>query len=689
MIIYEEEPSDKLALGGKAAGLYRLRRHGFPVPDFFVVSDDTDLNSEEILKKIDESCDGLGCEEFAVRSSAANEDGKDRSFAGQYDTFLHVKKSEVINALKKVFESAKSARINSYKEHFNLGEGGVSAVVQRQISPEVSGVMFTSSPYDSEKIIVEEVDGECKNLVDGSKTPRTITIAKNSAAQNSAVSADYLAELAKAAAIIESAEGASDVEWAVEKGKLYFLQLRPLTAMEEPIILKEAKRNLYVYRNFAVFPHSVQAKASLPEEQRKVYGFNLPIFDGVLVNGREFYSEENDVLCGDLWKRLDEENPKFFENFISAIEKNVKRAQKAVGELEKSTKREIGIADYDFFLNEYLRSYLPLMMRPDDYLTEKFAKQISCSADEIITDLSYSGRRTFYGDEKTDFLKAAIKGEFGGYIKKYEWVKNPLGYGFAEPTETECFERAGKLRDYRESLKIYRRNAAKLKENKRKAYAKLPKEAKKTAKLIEKFVFLRTYATENSDRLFFYFKKRILKRLAEERGASLDVALSLDTDEAREFFKNGNLPLDLSDRRKGEAIVFENGEYRTYYGVKCCLLLKKLMPETSSDGELKGMVACMGEATARVTIVRNADDARNFPSGNILVATMTVPELTPAMERASGIITDEGGVTCHAAIIAREYGIPCLVGTGNATSVFSNGDNVFLDCINGRAKKLD
>ena len=62
---------------------------------------------------------------------------------------------------------------------------------------------------------------------------------------------------------------------------------------------------------------------------------------------------------------------------------------------------------------------------------------------------------------------------------------------------------------------------------------------------------------------------------------------------------------------------------------------------------------------------------------------MTTPEISLAIDKASGIITDEGGITCHAAIVAREWGIPCLIGTRKATSVLKDGMTVRLDCING------
>ena len=71
--------------------------------------------------------------------------------------------------------------------------------------------------------------------------------------------------------------------------------------------------------------------------------------------------------------------------------------------------------------------------------------------------------------------------------------------------------------------------------------------------------------------------------------------------------------------------------------------------------------------------------------GDVLVAEMTTPDLVPAMKRAAAIVTDRGGRTCHAAIVSREMGVPCVVGTGNATQVLQNGQVVTID---GRAGKV-
>ena len=74
--------------------------------------------------------------------------------------------------------------------------------------------------------------------------------------------------------------------------------------------------------------------------------------------------------------------------------------------------------------------------------------------------------------------------------------------------------------------------------------------------------------------------------------------------------------------------------------------------------------------------------------GDIIVATMTTPDYISAMEKASGFITDEGGITCHAAIISREFNVPCIVGTVNATEKLRDGQIVEMDAYSGIVKVI-
>jgi pyruvate,water dikinase len=100
---------------------------------------------------------------------------------------------------------------------------------------------------------------------------------------------------------------------------------------------------------------------------------------------------------------------------------------------------------------------------------------------------------------------------------------------------------------------------------------------------------------------------------------------------------------------------------------------------------LSGLAASAGRASGRVRILTSPNQQAEFRDGEVLVAEMTSPDWVPAMRRAAALITDGGGVTCHAAIVSRELQVPCVVGTGNATTMLQTGQEVTVD---GRTGKV-
>ncbi len=113
------------------------------------------------------------------------------------------------------------------------------------------------------------------------------------------------------------------------------------------------------------------------------------------------------------------------------------------------------------------------------------------------------------------------------------------------------------------------------------------------------------------------------------------------------------------------------------------------IPEQSQAGqELKGAIAYKGLARGKVVIIRNRHDINKVEEGDILVAVMTTMTYLEAIKKAAALVTDEGGVTCHAAIIAREMKKPCIIGTKIATQVLCNGDLVEVDATAGSVRRL-
>ncbi len=104
---------------------------------------------------------------------------------------------------------------------------------------------------------------------------------------------------------------------------------------------------------------------------------------------------------------------------------------------------------------------------------------------------------------------------------------------------------------------------------------------------------------------------------------------------------------------------------------------------------LDGLAASHGIASGKVKIVRDLSELYKIQTGDVLVTKMTNPDMVVSMQKATAIVTDEGGATCHAAIVSRELGIPCVVGTKQATSILKEGQLITVDGSNGKVYSGD
>ena len=111
--------------------------------------------------------------------------------------------------------------------------------------------------------------------------------------------------------------------------------------------------------------------------------------------------------------------------------------------------------------------------------------------------------------------------------------------------------------------------------------------------------------------------------------------------------------------------------------------------ESSEDILTNGLGASPGLASGKVVVYDESMSLDVVKDGDVLVTSMTMPDMVPAMSRAAAIVTDEGGMTCHAAIISRELGTPCVVGTGNATEILTDGMVITVDGTMGIVYKGD
>lgn len=148
---------------------------------------------------------------------------------------------------------------------------------------------------------------------------------------------------------------------------------------------------------------------------------------------------------------------------------------------------------------------------------------------------------------------------------------------------------------------------------------------------------------------------------------------------------------EIKDRyNKGFLTIFSKGKYTLVPASEYASSITEsnFFKDHGSITEIKGSVAYKGVVKGIIRVLKNASDILGFKEGEILVANQTTPEYVPAMKKAIAIITDQGGITCHAAIISRELKLPAIIGTKIATKVLKDGDMVEVDAEKGVVKIL-
>ena len=165
------------------------------------------------------------------------------------------------------------------------------------------------------------------------------------------------------------------------------------------------------------------------------------------------------------------------------------------------------------------------------------------------------------------------------------------------------------------------------------------------------------------------------------------------TEEIPKLLENNFDTSILNQRREHSFWIAQSGNKRSVFtGNDAAILRNKLIKEESNEKkEIHGNVACRGEEsiiTGTVRIILDPKD-QTISKDEILITSMTRPDFVPLMRKAKAVVTDEVGITCHAAIVSREMNKPCIIGTHNATRTFHTGDEVELRMNHGTIKLLN
>ncbi len=271
------------------------------------------------------------------------------------------------------------------------------------------------------------------------------------------------------------------------------------------------------------------------------------------------------------------------------------------------------------------------------------------------------------------------------HCKKYGWIHSTLFLGDIYDEEKIINELK-----YIKNPRVIKEKLLKQREVKQQEANKIIKmissnKGKEEAKFLQKAVYFRTARLEWMNKTCFIIRP-ILKEGARRLGINFEDVLYITSDELIESLEKGKLIIRkevIKERERGYGMVSDNKQEYVIFTGNDLMGLKKKFSKDMDDKRIVGIVASKGKIKGRVVIVKDRSELYKVKKDDILVAPLTTPDFVIAMKKASAIITDLGGITSHAAIVSRELGKPCIVGTRNATKLLKDGDIIEINDENG------
>ena len=713
--------ADAAQVGGKAANLGELRAAGLPVPDGFVVLDEPGDDLGPALLALGEGA-------VAVRSSAVAEDLAEASFAGQYETVLDVRGLEEVQAaIRRCRDSASSARVKSYRTQRAADASDQMAVlVQRMVDAVAAGVAFTANPVtgDRDEVVISAVRGLGERLVSGEASADEWVVRKGEPSHRRSGEAAIgpeqaaaVAELARQAAAHFSQ--AQDVEWALAGGELVLLQSRPMTALPQPVEWEPpAVRGIhapgpsYWMRNLRLGEWLPEPVTPLFEDwllkainrgfargTRRDGGMSAGLRQAI-VNGWYYSTPEPDLTVRELLRGIFT-RPLTVFRFATAIIKQPSDPEFAerrfFGAVVRRWREEI--------LPGYRKLAADTAKRIDAMpLTDvpAIVDRVGEGAGEAFWALTIGGGSAwkievalarFYREHlaaQVDIdvqvllsgLPSAQAGAATHAVTSADWYWPTLGeMGISSPAITE-----------RQAQQAARRLAAE--EACRRALKDSAEQRRRFDALLEigqRYARLREEQA-TSVTLTWPVLRRCVNRLADKAVehkviGSRDDAFFLTRAELEAAARGSHEILAERVRRRRS----DWDRYRRLSAPLALGTMPRVLERVVSaldtvrsqrhapEDALRGEPASPGRASGPVRVVRGLEDFDRFLDGEVLVAQATAPAWTPLFARASAVVTNGGSLAAHASLVAREYGIPAVVATGDATVRLLDGQWVTVD----------
>ncbi|MCA0147270.1 phosphoenolpyruvate synthase [Rossellomorea vietnamensis] len=750
---------------------------------------------------------------YAVRSSATAEDLPHASFAGQQDSYLHViGKDSILEHIRKCWASLFTDRAIIYRMQngFDHSEVHISVIVQKMVSPQVSGILFTADPVSSNRKVVS-IDagfGLGEALVSGQVSPDSykvqdgMIIDKKIATKElaiygvngggtetkpippdqqkaAALTDEQVIQLSRIGREIEARFDCSqDIEWCLEDGIFYIVQSRPITTLYPIPEADDGENRVYLsvghqqMMTDAMKPLGLSFFLLTTPAPMKVAGGRLfvdctprlaspasrqsfidlmgksePLTKGALttiIERKDFIKTVEDVaepaprkgevapinlnpaIVAELIKKSEASieqlkqtiHSKMGSELIDFILEDMKELKRILFDPE-SSRVIMAAMDALFWINDHMYEWLG-EKNVADTLSQSVPNNITSEMGLALMDVAdvirpHQAVIDYLRQEKEEhFLDELVKVDGGqeameaieDFLSKYgmrcsgeidisrlRWSEKPAiivpmilrNIQQFEPQESKRKFEQGRLEAIEKERELLKRLSL-LSDGEQKV-----KEAKRRIDIIRHFTGYREYPKYGMIHRYFIYKQALLKeaeRLVEENILpEKEDIFYLTFEELQDLVRTNESKADLISKRKEEYDFYD-----------------KLTPPRviTSDGEIitggykredlpvsaiAGLAVSSGVIEGRARVILNMEDA-DLEEGDILVTPYTDPSWTPLFVSIKGLVTEVGGLMTHGAVIAREYGLPAVVGVERATERIQDGQRIRVHGTEGYVELL-
>jgi pyruvate,water dikinase len=712
--------ADRAHVGGKAASLGELLATGVRVPDGVVLTAAAaGLTAEDRQPLRVAGTRNLGAGPFAVRSSGIGEDGAELSYAGIYETVLNVPADELAEATERCLASARAHRVGEYEP---ASDGRIAVVIQRMVAAVAAGVALTADPItgDRSSCVVTAVRGLGERLVSGEAPGDEWVVHGDRATPRRqpehAIHRRQAIQVATEARRIAAARGApQDVEWAIDaNGVIWILQARPMTALPPEVSWRAPAPGAFsrtlrfgewiaepvtpLFESWLLTAMEDRLHAQLD----RWIGQRAPRPYHVVVNGWYFYSIN--------WL-----GPAAMARNLPTILRQVVRAPRRVAGVFPTTVRH----SVPLFEREWREDLLPRYRAAAASAEARVETLPVAELPALIDDLS--GLAGEYFASIAALAGAAYKMEMnlarfyrrhigtgttdGGHLPLLAGFEPPLGpdrhavatldWWHAAPSRSPAATTPARDHARVATAREEAEEAAFV------ALASSPRRVRAFRRLLAETQHLVPVREEQVKELTITWPvmRRAVVRIGEAlsaRGVLGDpddvfFLTRFETLEALEAFDRGTAPriANTSARRSLRAeqarlvppmLVGRMNPVVKWFWDR---FPQRVGAVPSGRALVSGTPASAGRATGPVRVIRGPDQFNELQPGEILVAPLTAPAWTPLFNRAAAVVTDVGSPAAHASIIAREYGIPAVVGCADATARLRTGMRVTVDGSSG------